>query len=76
MGEPLVDPVIEYDHPEEEEEESAAATQQEDEGEIVSEVVVGGYVYRSEAIPAFAGQYLFGDWSREEDEGDGSLPAI
>jgi hypothetical protein len=73
MGEPLIDPVIEYSHPKEEEEESAANTQQEEEGEIVGEVVVGGYVYRGEAIPAFAGQYVFGDWSREEDEGDGLL---
>jgi glucose/arabinose dehydrogenase len=71
MGEPLIDPVIEYGHPEEEE--GAAATQQADESEIVGEVVVGGYVYRGEAIPDFAGQYVFGDWSREEDEGDGSL---
>lgn len=69
MGEPLVDPVIEYNHPQEE---AAAAAKKED-SEIVGEVVVGGYVYRGEALPQFAGQYVFGDWSREEDEGDGSL---
>jgi len=69
MGEPLIDPVIEYNHPQEEE---AAAAKKED-SEIVGEVVVGGYVYRGEALPQFAGQYVFGDWSREEDEGDGSL---
>jgi len=70
MGEPLIDPVIEYNHPSEEGEESTA---DKEEDEIVGEVVVGGYVYRGEAIPQFAGQYVFGDWSREEDEGDGSL---
>jgi len=69
MGEPLIDPVIEYNHPQEEE---AAAAKKED-SEIVGEVVVGGYVYRGEALPQFAGQYVFGDWSRAEDEGDGSL---
>jgi glucose/arabinose dehydrogenase len=70
--EPLIDPVIEYGHPEEEEE--AATTQQDEpDAEIVGEVVVGGYVYRGEDLPQFAGQYVFGDWSREEDEGDGSL---
>lgn len=69
MGEPLIDPVIEYNHPQEE---AAAAAKKED-SEIVGEVVVGGYVYRGEALPQFAGQYVFGDWSREEDEGDGSL---
>lgn len=74
MGEPLIDPVIEYNHPSEEEEEGAAATAQEDEeSEVVGEVVVGGYVYRGEALPQFGGQYIFGDWSREEDEADGSL---
>jgi glucose/arabinose dehydrogenase len=74
MGEPLIDPIIEYNHPQEEEEEGAAAAAGEDEeSEIVGEVVVGGYMYRGEALPEFAGQYIFGDWSREEDEGDGSL---
>jgi len=69
MNEPLIDPVIEYNHPSEEE----AAAAKNDDSEIVGEVVVGGYMYRGEALPQFAGQYVFGDWSREEDEGDGSL---
>jgi hypothetical protein len=73
MGEPLIDPVIEYNHPDEAEESAAATQADEDESEIVGEVVVGGYVYRGETMPQFAGQYVFGDWSREEDEGDGSL---
>src|SRR5215213_3270695 len=62
-GEPLIDPVIEYNHPQEEEEAGATAAAEEEEGqaEIVGEVVVGGYVYRGEAIPEFAGQYVFGD---------------
>jgi len=73
MGEPLIDPVIEYNHPDEEEEAAAATTAEDEESEIVGEVVVGGYVYRGEALPQFGGQYIFGDWSREEDEPDGSI---
>jgi hypothetical protein len=30
-------------------------------------------VYRGRALPQFAGRYIFGDWSREEEEPDGSL---
>jgi len=70
MGEPLIDPVIEYNHPPEAAEARAAAKRN---NEIVGEVVVGGYVYRGEALPQIGGQYVFADWSREEDEGDGSL---
>jgi len=52
MGEPLIDPIIEYNHPSEEA----------GEDEIVGVAVVGGYVYRGEALPQFGGQYIFGDW--------------
>ncbi|NDJ35235.1 MAG: PQQ-dependent sugar dehydrogenase [Chloroflexi bacterium] len=44
-GDPLLPPVIEYDHD-------------------LGLSVIGGYVYRGEAIPALQGRYVFGDWSR------------
>ena len=31
----------------------------------VGVAIVGGYVYRGAAIPALAGKYVFGDWSKE-----------
>lgn len=36
-------------------------------------VVVGGYVYRGKALPAFTGDYIFGDWSSSSTKGDGTL---
>ena len=72
MGEPLIDPAIEYNHPEEE---AAAATQADASAEVVGEAVIGGYVYRGEALPQFGGQYIFGDLSRDVAEPDGSLLA-
>lgn len=36
-------------------------------------VVVGGYVYRGKALPAFTGDYMFGDWSSSSTKGDGTL---
>ncbi|RQD92745.1 hypothetical protein D5R95_00180, partial [Methanosalsum natronophilum] len=35
--------------------------------------VIGGYVYRGEAINALEGNYIFGDWSLGFDEGDGTV---
>ena len=58
-GEPLIDPVIEYPH-----------LNQED---GLGLVVVGGYVYRGEALPEFEGRYIFGDWSTSFTQGDGLL---
>jgi glucose/arabinose dehydrogenase len=58
-GERLIDPVIEYPH-----------YRQED---GIGLVVVGGYVYRGEAMPEFQGRYIFGDWSTSFSEGDGIL---
>ncbi|HYX11356.1 MAG TPA: hypothetical protein VE817_05225, partial [Candidatus Acidoferrum sp.] len=41
--------------------------------------VVGGYVHRGSGLPAFAGQYVFGDfsadWTTPEPQGRGSLLA-
>lgn len=59
MGEPLVDPILEY----------ANANQQ---GGI-GFVVIGGRVYRGTAIPELSGRYVFGDWSASSDSGDGTL---
>jgi len=74
MGEPLIDPAIEYNHPEEAEA-SAAARQTSANSDVVGEAVIGGYVYRGEALPQFSGQYIFGDLSREVEQPDGSLLA-
>jgi hypothetical protein len=35
--------------------------------------VVGGHVYRGAELRQFSGDYIFGDYSREEEEPDGSL---
>jgi glucose/arabinose dehydrogenase len=58
-GTPLIDPIIEY------------ANHHQPGG--LGAVVVGGHVYRGGSLPQFAGRYIFGDWSREFEEPDGSL---
>jgi glucose/arabinose dehydrogenase len=58
-GDPLIDPVIEY------------ANHHQPGG--LGAAVVGGHVYRGKALRQFVGRYIFGDWSREEEEPDGSL---
>jgi glucose/arabinose dehydrogenase len=58
-GDPLIDPVIEY------------ANHHQPGG--LGATVIGGHVYRGRALPQFFGDYLFGDWSREFEEPDGSL---
>jgi glucose/arabinose dehydrogenase len=60
-GEKLIDPIIEYGHP--------------GQPSGIGEVVVGGYIYRGSAIGRLQGQYVFADWSKEEDVGDGTLLA-
>ena len=59
-GRPLVDPILEYPHftPD---------------GVAVGVVVIGGYVYRGSQIPEFNGSYLFGDFSTEFGNNDGTL---
>ncbi len=59
-GQPLIDPIIEYPHVG-------------DDGQVVGLSITGGYVYRGSAIPALAGDYVFGDFSRGFEIGDGSL---
>ncbi len=48
-GEPLIDPVIEY--------------QNGNQPGGLGLVVVGGNVYRGSTLPQFEGRYIFGDWS-------------
>jgi len=59
-GDPLVDPIIEYPHLIEN-------------GEPFGVVVIGGYVYRGNALSSLQGQYIFGDYSRGFTEPDGQL---
>jgi glucose/arabinose dehydrogenase len=57
----LIDPVAEYDH-------------KAPHGSIEQgEAVIGGYVYRGSRIPALAGKYVFGDYSRIFAKPDGRL---
>ena len=58
-GDPLIDPVIEY------------ANHHQPGG--LGATVIGGHVYRGSALPQFFGRYVFGDWSREFEEPDGSV---
>ena len=60
-GDPLIDPVIEYQN------------EHNPLGGGLGHAIVGGHVYRGDDLPRFSGDYIFGDWSREEEEGDGSL---
>jgi glucose/arabinose dehydrogenase len=58
-GDPLIDPVIEY------------ANHHQPGG--LGAAVVGGFVYRGSTLPQLSGRYVFGDWSREMEEPDGTL---
>jgi glucose/arabinose dehydrogenase/plastocyanin len=58
-GEPLIDPIIEY--------QNAGV-----EGGI-GKAVVGGYVYRGSAIAGLEGKYVFGDWSGANERENGVL---
>lgn len=57
----LIDPVAEYDH--------TAPTGSIEQGEAI----VGGFVYRGSRVPALAGKYVFGDYSREFAKAEGRL---
>jgi glucose/arabinose dehydrogenase len=58
-GKPLLDPIVEY------------ANHHQPGG--LGAAVVGGHIYRGSSLPQFSGRYIFGDWSREFEEPDGSL---
>lgn len=60
LGEPLIDPVVEY------------MNSRGREGGV-GMVVIGGYLYRGQAVPELQGQYVFGDWSRYFDAPRGVL---
>ena len=60
-GDPLIDPVIEYQN------------EHNPLGGGLGHVIVGGHVYRGADLRQFSGDYVFGDYSREEEEPDGSL---
>ncbi len=57
-GEPLIDPILDYRNARH---------------EGIGLAVIGGYVYRGEAINALEGNYIFGDWSLDFNEGDGTV---
>jgi len=62
-GEALLDPVVEYTH---------------ESGEVTGDSIIGGHVYRGEAVPDLSGAYVFGDFnaggqlfaSRSGEEGE------
>jgi glucose/arabinose dehydrogenase len=58
-GNPLIDPVVEYQNG------NAPGG--------LGLAVVGGYVYRGQALSSFEGRYVFGDWSTSFSVGDGTL---
>lgn len=59
QGKPLIDPIIEY--------ENANLP-----GGL-GRAVVGGYIYRGEALPGFGGRLVFADWSTSFSVGNGTL---
>ncbi len=59
MGQPLIAPILEYKN-----------------ANLpggLGRSVIGGHIYRGEALPAFQGRYIFGDWSTTGAAGDGVL---
>ena len=66
-GEPLIDPVIEYPN----------MSVERDGVEVsrrgIGSAVVGGHVYRGEALTGLRGRYVFGDWSREFAKPSGQI---
>ena len=59
-GEPLRDPILEYPHWDEQ-------------GNPIGIAAIGGHVYEADDIPALAGKYIFGDFSRSYRYPAGSL---
>jgi glucose/arabinose dehydrogenase len=60
-GEPLIDPVIEYGHP------FLPGG--------IGTCVIGGFVYRGQALPQLQGRYVFGDWTTAGHKRDGLILA-
>ncbi|MEW6250938.1 MAG: PQQ-dependent sugar dehydrogenase [Planctomycetota bacterium] len=61
-GEPLLDPILAFPH-------------LNAEGQPLTVVVIGGYVYRGSALPALTGQYVFGQFSTTATQADGRILA-
>lgn len=61
MGEPLLDPIVEYSHPN---------SGFDPEGGIT---VIGGFVYRGSCSPGLSGTYVFGDFAQQFVVPSGSL---
>ena len=61
MGEPLLDPIVEYSHP---------GSGFDPEGGIT---VIGGFVYRGSVSPGLFGTYVFGDFAQQFVQPTGSL---
>ncbi len=59
-GTPLVDPILTYQHVD-------------TNGVTVGISVIGGFVYRGNDIPLLNGQYIFGDFSTDFGDPDGSI---
>ncbi|PKL16131.1 MAG: hypothetical protein CVV49_17870 [Spirochaetae bacterium HGW-Spirochaetae-5] len=59
-GQTLLDPIIEYSH-------------KDSLGNNFGIAVLGGYIYRGNAIPALVGNYIFGDLSTNLSTADGSI---
>ena len=64
LGHELVDPVLEYLHPNVEVDVEVPAR---------GISITGGYVYRGDAIADLTGHYVFGDWSQSFNEPGGKL---
>ncbi len=57
-GEELIDPILEYRNAR---------------NDGIGIAIVGGYVYRGKLIEGLIGNYVFADWSRSFNNGDGSV---
>ena len=61
LGEPLIDPIVDYSHP---------GSGFDPEGGIT---VIGGFVYRGSRSPGLVGKYVFGDFAQQFVVPSGSL---
>jgi glucose/arabinose dehydrogenase len=63
LGEPLLDPVLQYKN----------VNGWPGDPEAAGISITGGYVYRGKALPELAGKYVFADWSKSWSLPDGRL---
>ncbi len=66
-GWPLIDPVIEYPNTGPRDNVTIHGDQE------VGTTVIGGYVYRGNAIPELQGMYVYGDWTANRNEAAGVI---